>query len=797
MRKSFIFSFIKNIPEKDDKKPTNFLVLFFPYKGIGAHVEDIQIQLRDYFFNCSLPDQILIICFEYNKKDIEILFQKDASIYKYIPKFQVDDDSPNLSIYALLQDGSLTWQLGNKFNGDFLDEVYRRGMVQIFNEHGGLIISQSAHHFVFPSGKHCDRFLRTGNVLINGSEVMFIASAIAKHFKCRRFSTIYCDTSSINSLAYALISILKELDVDMDIVHVESFGSYELFEKAKFKASRNSLFLVSSSTSGSIISRMTDENKVRNIELENIAVIYGLSVETKYNSQLICKLDFDKDSNPNGLDEFVSYNVKRGKMCTLCSDGSTPVKVEGDVFLLEKPYVKGVKINVTDQPAFLKNFGDYYRSEQHNPGIIRTFYKEGSNGGNKKYEIYINVEQLFSLWAIRTQQSSHTRSIFTRLHKFVQQNIPAPLKYIIVLPDAASRQLADIIIGMLQEVGIKFEEENIISLTEIEKIDKDNGGVIAVISSSIVTGDNLLFLSRALRKYENTYRRMFFTFLSRTKDKERQEFLEVNLGYGEFGKGTHKLINVDAITCVSEANATPWHRELDFVKELQEYCDNHNEEFDAAIKYCEDRETELNDSGLQKGLENNLFFKSFAGEQLKLNNGFAFAPPNRTFEFATQAEVYFIASSVLNEMRGKGKLNQSEFLRHLIEPGNFVRYNDGVIQACLLRAAKSEELKFSLSEEMSLQMKAILGDMILHLKNEHSEAINEFFYAIAIKKLRLPNTILKECIELLEDQPAYQETRNILHALVAYIKDKVFEPRHVADSFKDIAKDINEMKKTT
>lgn len=89
---------------------------------------------------------------------------------------------------------------------------------------------------------------------------------------------------------------------------------------------------------------------------------------------------------------------------------------------------------------------------------------------------------------------------------------------------------------------------------------------------------------------------------------------------------------------------------------------------------------------------------------------------------------------------------------------------------------------------------SILGDMIVHLDDQHSEAINEFFYAIAIKKLRLPDSILRECIELLEEQAIFNRDNNILQALVSYIKSKIFEPRKIADS-KDLAKDINEMKK--
>ena len=66
-----------------------------------------------------------------------------------------------------------------------------------------------------------------------------------------------------------------------------------------------------------------------------------------------------------------------------------------------------------------------------------------------------------------------------------------------------------------------------------------------------------------------------------------------------------------------------------------------------------------------------------------------------------QSEIYFIISSILNDLRNKGVFKQGEYVRNLIDPGNFVRFNDGIIQACFLRAAKSPELDYSLSDEDS------------------------------------------------------------------------------------------------
>src|SRR5690606_25635574 len=177
------------------------------------------------------------------------------------------------------------------------------------------------------------------------------------------------------------------------------------------------------------------------------------------------------------------------------------------------------------------------------------------------YDIYIDVEYIFDQWLANS--ASDALQIYDKLKKYIFQHIPATLKYMVVLPDAASKKLAHIISTILEKNGIKFDEKNIIEIENLKEIDKSGKGVIAVVSSSIVSGRNLLYLSRALRDFEQTYQRMFFTFLQRTERKEHCEFLESNLGMGEFGKVSNRIVNVETIFCSQESRETPWHVELE------------------------------------------------------------------------------------------------------------------------------------------------------------------------------------------------------------------------------------------
>lgn len=798
MKNSFIFGFTKEVfVGNKGLQKQNHLVVFFPYKGILKSQSDFQIQLRDYFYQHTLPDKLVVICFEFNKDDVKELFKSDSDIYNYIPKFDFNKNQERVCVISLNGKGDFKSVIGSCPSADEIDDIFTRGMIKIFRKHGGLIISQPAHHFVFPSGKHSNRFLRTGNVLVAGTEIFFIAASLVKYFKKSSFESIYSDTSSINSLVYAYINLLKELNPSFrDSVHVESFGSYKMFEEAKFQARRNSLFLISSSTSGSILDRMTDVNKnVKNIELNNIAIIYGLSVKSPYNNQVICDLTKNKH-NSDCIEPFESYNVNRGEVCKFCSTGSKALKVEGDVFLLEKPIVTSHLIKKTDLPIYIRDFSNYYiKSNKEAEPLIRCYHKE--NGFNdKKYEIYIDVASILDQWKNRDKKNHPYKLIFNKLEKYLLQNIPASLKYIITLPDDGSRKLASIINEILYPNGNTSAE--ILTLNELSKIDKNIKGSIVIASSSIVTGRNLLYLSRALRDVESSYRRLYFTFINRTGNKNHLDFLQSNLGLGEFGIDTHKIFNVETIHCSNEAQKTPWHIEEEAVKKFQEFFDNF-EDFKAIINYSNERLLQLTQSGKNKGLSDNLFLPTIRNKVLKIRNGFAFAPfqgstaHNKFISQSKQSEIYFIVSSILNDMRNKGIFDQSDYVRNILDPGNFVRFNDGIIQACLLRACSNDELDYSISKESSIQMQSVLGDMILHIEDDHAEALNEFFYAIAIKKLKLTFGIVEDCITLLEEQKFYRSEDTILKGLVKYIKKEVLVKEDIKSKFdRLIVEKINE-----
>ncbi len=142
-----------------------------------------------------------------------------------------------------------------------------------------------------------------------------------------------------------------------------------------------------------------------------------------------------------------------------------------------------------------------------------------------------------------------------------------------------------------------------------------------------------------------------------------------------------------------------------------------------------------------RGLSDDLFWANAGRPRLELRPGFAFFPPLKEHTKPSQADVYFTMAAILHARRSaRGEddsLFQQEHLRKVLSPRCFDRFNDGVIQASLLRAAKLPELDYSIDENISKEMWQVLDFIFQARAVNAGEAYREFLVALALKRLRL------------------------------------------------------------
>jgi hypothetical protein len=740
----------------------------------NADFSGILSQLKIHFQENIIPDHLIIIAGNYLQDALrEFADDSRNDLRDVIPTryFQENIFTKFVSIYTFDERGTLNLLKGYVNDKKIFGSLFRIGLTEIFNK-GGLISAQDAHHFVFPSGKHCDKFLRTGNILIKSQDIYFIAFNLLQKYT-EDYEIIYCDTSSINSLAFALVELKRRLNKDFICPHIESYGSYKGFEESEFIDRHKALFLISSSTSANIIDRL----KERLVEEKRIVLIYCLDVK-KYQHLIICDLKKD-DLNKGGIIPFKTFPYD--EKCQLCERGSMPVTIQGDVFLLEKPTIKKIVLKTTDAPTNLSNFLQTYR---HKSGHINFFLKcnffesavRSSTSSQFGYETFFDIQSVF-------EDLSSGGSIYedfkNKLNRHIYQYIPSNTRYIIYLNDQGSESFAKYLLSKIQRTVKKAFSPEIIPMNKINEIDIGKEGAAIVVCSSMVSGGNLIYVSKELRKYDKLSL-IYLVGFTRTNDEEYYKFIKNNLCQGHRGIDTSSFYSIEIIHCNNDYKNTSWIVEQDFIRNFMSYCEEHIAvDTKKIIDFFRERDKVLVESLKveSKGFANKVFYDNiYTATPLTINKNFAFLKFHGYDQDATQADIFFTISTVINKLRHSKDLNrclkQSEYVRNLLDPENFVRFNDGIIQASILRAAHPLELAYDIDKEISKKFISILFPIIMRARNNYGEALMEFLYAIAIRKLRIELECLKELITLIQER-CYDQP--VIMAICQYIKTLIID----------------------
>jgi hypothetical protein len=137
----------------------------------------------------------------------------------------------------------------------------------------------------------------------------------------------------------------------------------------------------------------------------------------------------------------------------------------------------------------------------------------------------------------------------------------------------------------------------------------------------------------------------------------------------------------------------------------------------------------------------NGFLPSVQGDRLRLTDGFVFFPSSVDIATVPDSTVYLTMAAVLQNARdAKGppvQLKATGYESVVLSPENFSRFNDNILQACILRAASPAELDFSSSPELSGLMSELLIKVFARRNHVYGAAALEFAAALLSKRMRL------------------------------------------------------------
>lgn len=716
MNTSFAFRFLENV--KDNRQS---LVVFC---SSVINQDQVIKCIKEESERLPIHNNVYLIALDKHKDDLEKLISSASFTNEF--RALVNDDTSKLK--GLIVDG-----LGDFWNIDadircntkIATAILQSGSLEIFKCRKGVITSSSSYHFEKPSGDHCDKFIRTSNLLISSAEVTFLALSLLPFLK-PHISRVYIDTSSIAFL----ISTAVQLSANCTgrNVSIASFESYAVFKQPyDFTEDEKALIVISATTSGSLAKEMIDKKG------------FGTS-------QYVTLFHVNLPNNQQGLFD-VSSAIEGGitsvkpENCPFCMREAKLIKISGDQFLPETPKHELLVIrknDFKDRESFFTEFATRNVLEWNKSSSATAEYNE---------LFFINVKN-----AVGNKSDSFSKS----LEKFKKRYIAKDVNALIYLGDEGSEALANY---LKDDLTIYSADE--IKEEGVKKLDS-----VIVVAGAITSGRKLLSVSRKLRNLRECSTITYFVGFSKLPTKDAMDQLKKDL---EQGGHQFVLVRDCSMPRVKKDTYTAWSSEIDFWRPFKSEDPMGVAEIEPPDHFSL-REAHLLNENFTA---NDLFLTDPHRNALKLRPAFAFwSGLDLDTNKASQADVFWTVQAVLHDLRIKSQEKGLATTYHttLISPVCFDRFNDGVIQACLLRAARPVELDYSIDENFSRQMTDIILSILKNFDNSQGEGALEFLLALASGRLRLLKTNLQEIVNLLMDHS--NELLSFFNAPLAKLLEK-------------------------
>ncbi len=366
---------------------SNVLIVYIAGKGFSR--AEFNDYVRGEFLSFPFITKLVIISAEYNRIELksELLDSKKISVLK-----NNLNGLQQLSVYAIYyqKDGQYKFdEVLEKENEDGFSikehkkKIIELGLLNIVKKRSLIMEASENYHFIKPSGKHTNRFIKVSNLMEYGAEISFLAINLLKFAK-GEIDKIYVDTSGILAIAYKLVSIKRRFNNECCDCFVDSFGSYEGLTDYKFNGTKESLVLVSASTSQDMIKELKNTD---GLEQTKIVTLFSNKVTNVIN----CLFDLDYFHLNYNDDYFRGFNSDTEENCELCKyEKSIPLSLSNKQFIFESPDKVFYLPMAIDSSSSLKQMMSSYKDS----GAFKCLY-DGLQGKSAPVpEYFIDVSTL-------------------------------------------------------------------------------------------------------------------------------------------------------------------------------------------------------------------------------------------------------------------------------------------------------------------------------------------------------------------------------------------------------------------
>jgi len=577
------------------------------------------------------------------------------------------------------------------------DEWTWAGLTQIFSAKAVVASAPSGFAFRKPSSARSSYFIRAEQGLTTSGAVSFVAFAILRRLlrvherPPANLRIIYVDTMSVAATAFALREFLALAGVPR-LPQIESFHSYGGMSEIAAPLPDSSLCLISASSSMNLHREWVESKHV-------------------YDRDVLTLVTF-QDSN--GAEHALYSLPASARPREIAPIAKYDIQISGENFFPTNEPPRKVLLATTHH-AFSKGTSIFH--ELRGKRVFRIF--QSATGSSTRRGHYVSGADLlkspqFQGWIDST----------------MPQWLKAGTKQVVFQDDESSRVLAQHIGHILASMG--GQVPHVLSSQSVDRRTIDAEGGLVAVGTVVGRGNRLLALSRELRNIHKGPR--LYVIGVQVADSEASvTTFDRNLKHSS----SKACIDVVRMQSCFASDAV----EESIQKELQEIYSLPTSEVP--------RELSTRAMQLRRGAcEEHLLLPT--GDQattaLSLNEGFAFWPKN--YEAGPlQSEALFTLGALLQNARTSEevplirRLHSPMLMQVKLDPENFARFNDPLLQACILRCARASELDYRGDTDASFYMRTLL-ERIANRMGMEEQAELEFLTALSIRRLQLSDVDL-------------------------------------------------------
>ena len=599
-----------------------------------------------------------------------------------------------------LKNGGSHWNITD----EWLVQTARECVASLVDETNTILRAPHGYLFRKPSGREESVFLRAGNMLSQPESL-----AVFNHLLLRQLRTgchsILIDSSTILSFAISLRSIIlyfKGLEKDLSALSIRDFHSYDRESEIRIPNDDNYLVLISASTSGGLAKKLIEDHQASG---ERIVHLLGAgSADAKFRKSCICYKELE-------LGAFGSVAA---------AGGYSSIEIATEEFLVAQGPTRPVRItkNHVNKKAERELNRDFYR------GALK--FGESNREGHEP----------FSPFSLSTELEDASSS---RLREWVEEELvhelPASADVLIHADDPMSEYMGSCIKKAIGKDLLVLSLAQLEEPAEQSEFESDSAVIVAFQDPGLEIFGRV---SIALREKKGSHRHFVlgYGFPPSFREYSRGKS-DLRLAPGGSKYGWTELMVVP----VGEKNL-----HLSLIPNGMNYSLEILRVQSEAIG--ENLARALNERRQVDSVSaENLLLPKICGSPLKLRQGSIFLAEVPK-EGVSQIAVYAMVSAALQRAREPPELgtlgsepalrfDNNPFIRSVLDPGMFARFNDGILQVSLLRAAHPSELDYSADVGLSHEFASTCLSVLRNYRNSVGDAAIEFLYAIATNKVSL------------------------------------------------------------